>query len=401
VASANGARAGPARDLAVFRLSSAATLAGIRVALWVGAAATLVWAPAPGRRLIGDAYGPASDLLFRTFAQWDARWFLQIAEHGYEEVPQAAAFFPVYPAAAHGLAWLTGSTLVAGVLISLAAGAAAAWALAEIARPLLGDRGARDAVLYLALYPVGFVLTALYSDGLFVALAAGSFLAAMRGRAVAAGVLGGLATGTRLLGLALLPALALLLWRGRDLRSLARLTPLALLPAAVGLYALYLERTLGDAWAFTSAQADWERETPALGPLGGLVDALQAAGRGTQDLLDLPAAGPGQVEQVALWNVSHLALLFAAIWLTWVAWRRLGPAFGLYSAATLAIVLSVPARGFPLVSLPRFLLADFPLFLALASLTLERPGPRGATLWSFAALGAICAAAFARGIWIA
>ena len=223
------------RDLALRRrltsgaaaLGPAATFVAIRVAFWLGAAATLIWAPAPDRRLIGSAYGPASDFLFRTFAQWDARWFLQIAEHGYEEVPQAAAFFPVYPAAAHALAWLTGSTLVAGVLISLAAGAAAAWALAEIARPILGARGANDVVLYLALYPVGFVLTALYSDGLFLALAAGSFLAATRGKAVTAGVLGGLATGTRLLGLALLPALVVLLWRGRDPRSLARLAPLA------------------------------------------------------------------------------------------------------------------------------------------------------------------------------
>jgi hypothetical protein len=144
-------------------LGPAATLVAIRIAFGLGASATLIWAPAPDRRLIGGAYGPASDFLFRTFAQWDARWFLQIAEHGYEEVPQAAAFFPVYPAAAHALAWVTGSTLVAGVLISLAAGAAAAWALAEIARPLLGARGAHDAVLYLALYPIGFVLTALYS----------------------------------------------------------------------------------------------------------------------------------------------------------------------------------------------------------------------------------------------
>src|SRR5215208_811765 len=131
-------------------LGPAATLVAIRVAIWLGAAATLIWAPAPDRRLIGDAYGPASDFLFRTFAQWDARWFLQIAEHGYEEVPQAAAFLPVYPWAAHALAWLTGSTLVAGVLISLAAGAAAAWALAEIARPLLGTRGANDTALYVA-----------------------------------------------------------------------------------------------------------------------------------------------------------------------------------------------------------------------------------------------------------
>jgi hypothetical protein len=382
-------------------LGPAATFVAVRLAFWLGAAATVIWAPAPDRRLIGSAYGPASDFLFRTFAQWDARWFLQIAEQGYEEVPQAAAFFPVYPAAAHGLAWLTGSTLVAGVLISLAAGAAAAWALAEIARPILGRRGANDVVLYLALYPVGFVLTALYSDGLFLALAAGSFLAATRGKAVTAGVLGGLATGTRLLGLALVPALIVLLWRGRDPRSLARLAPLALLPAAVGLYALYLDSTLGDPWAFTSAQADWDRAVSPLGPLAGLHDAVLAAGRGARDLLDIPAAGPGHDERVALWNLSHLGLLIVAGWLTWVAWRRLGAAFGVYSVATLAILLSVPAEGFPLVSLPRFLLGDFPLFLALASVTLDHPRARGPTLCAFAAVGALAAAAFARGIWVA
>jgi hypothetical protein len=382
-------------------LKPAATLVAIRVAFWLGAAAALTWAPAPERRLIGGAYGPTSDFLFRTFSQWDARWFLQIAMHGYEEVPQAAAFFPVYPALVHALAWPADSILVAGVVVSLASAAVAAWVLAEIARPLLGRRGAHDAVLYLALYPVGFVFTSLYSDGLFLAFAAGSFLAATRGKPIVAGTLGGLAVGTRLIGLALLPALALLLWRGREPRALARLAPLLLLPAAVGLYALYLDTTLGDPWAFTSAQADWNREVSLLGPVEGIKDAVLAAGHGARDLLDLPAAGPGHDQRVGLWNVSHLALLVAAAWLTWVAWLRLGAAFGAYSAATLAIVLSAPAEGFPLVSLPRFLLADFPLFLTLASLTLDRPRARDGVIAAFAALGAVAAAAFARGIWIA
>ena len=68
-------------------LRPAVTFIAIRVAFWLGAAATLIWAPAPERRLIGDAYGPASDFLFQALSQWDARWFLQISLHGYEEVP--------------------------------------------------------------------------------------------------------------------------------------------------------------------------------------------------------------------------------------------------------------------------------------------------------------------------
>ena len=382
-------------------LRPAATFIAIRAAFWLGAAATLIWAPAPERRLIGDAYGPLSDFLFQTLSQWDARWFLQISLHGYEEVPQAAAFFPVYPAVVHGLTWVTGSELVAGVLISLVAGGVAAWVLAQLARPLLGERGANDVVLYFALYPAGFVFTSLYSEGLFIALAAGSFLAATRGRPLLAGVLGGFATGTRLMGLALLPALVLLLWRGRDPRSLARLAPLLLLPAAVGIYALYLDWAIGDPWAFTSAQADWNRNGSVLGPLEGLKDAAQSGGRGLRHLFDMQTGGPGNEQRVGLWNLSHLALLVAAAWLTWVAWKRLGAAFGAYSAATLVIALSAPAEGFPLVSLPRFLLADFPLFLALASLTLDKPRARDAVLITFAALGAVAAAAFARAIWIA
>ena len=376
-------------------LSSAWTLVAIRVAVWAGTTLTLVWTPYAGR-VFADAYGTWSNLLFRTFAQWDARWFVQIADRGYEEVPEAAAFFPLYPAAVHLLAWVTGSTLVAGTLISLASAAVAAAVLAELARMLLGDRAAHDTVLYVALYPVAFVFTAVYSDALFLALAAASFLAAERGRPLVAGVLAGLATGTRIIGLALVPALALVLWRGRG--RLLRLAPLLLAPAAVGLYALHLERTIGDGGAFASAQTTWDRKAGTLGPLGGLVDAVQAAGRGLKTLAGAEAFD--QAHTVSLWNVSHLVLLLGAAWLTVVAWRRLGPAYGVYSAASLLVILSAPATGFPLVSLPRLLLADFPLFLALAAVTLERPRTREVLLCAFAALGAAAAIGFSRGVWI-
>lgn len=377
-------------------IHSAWTLVAIRVAVWAGTALSLVWAPYTGR-VFADAYGVWSNLLFRTFAQWDARWFVQIADRGYAEVPEAAAFFPLYPAAVHALAWLTGSTLVAGTLISLASAAVAAAVLAELARMLLNERAAHDTVLYVALYPVAFVFTAVYSDALFLSLAAASFLAAERGRPLLAGVLAGLATGTRIIGLALVPALALVLWRGRG--GVLRLAPLLLAPAAVGLYALYLGRTIGDSGAFASAQTTWDRHAGTLGPLGGLVDAAQAAGRGLKTLVG--AETFGQAQTVSLWNVSHLVLLLGAAWLTVVAWRRLGAPYGVYSTASLLVILSAPATGFPLVSLPRLLLADFPLFLALAAVTLERPRAREALLCTFAALGAAAAIGFSRGVWIA
>lgn len=387
------------------------TLVGIRCAFWVGTALTLLWQRPNFSAVDRDlrlpsfqAYDAHTDLLFNAFSQWDAGWYLNIAENGYRG-EQAAAFFPLYPLLVNLGARVTGSALVAGVLISLLAAGIAAVCLARIARSLLGEQIARDSVLYLALYPVAFVFTSVFSDGLFLALATGAVLAAMRDRPWLAGLLGGLAVGTRLIGLALLPALVLLLWPERwSPRALLRFAPLAALPAAVGLFALYLDRKLGNAWAFVDAQSEyWLRHTATLGPVGGLWEAVEMGARGgLQVLRHLPRAAEIQVaDERGARNALHLLLLLAMLWLTWVAWKRLGAAFGLYSLGYIAVVLSSPVDYFPLTSLPRFVLGDFPLFIALATVTAERPRAREAVLVAFAAVGAVAAVGFSRHAWVA
>jgi hypothetical protein len=362
-------------------VSPAAELVAIRLVYLAAAALALLWVPGH----VGlHAYGALGDLVFGVFGQWDAGWFVRIATHGYD-TRQSAAFFPLYPLVVRALALVVRSHLAAGVIVSLASAAGAAALLYRLSR-------ARDAVLLLALYPVAYVFTAVYSDALFLLLAIASFYAGVRGRSVAAGVLGGLAVATRLLGLALLPALVVLLWR----RGWPRLVPLLLLPAALLLYMLYLHEHFGDAFAFVHAEGVfWLRHTPPLGPLTGLWDALHSGEQGFAQLVrHLPPGTYGKPEQYAIWNLVNLALLAAAAWLTVVAWRRLGPAYGLYSLATLVIVLTSPAAVVPLVSLPRFLLADFPLFVVLAPY-------RRVLAPTFAAVAAVAAVAFSRGVWVA
>ena len=383
------------------RLGPFWTLVWIRVAFWLVTAATLLWAPVgPDSKPHTRAWDPITDLVFGTFDQWDAEWFLQVARNGYDDV--SAAFFPLYPA----LLWMLGSSLVWGTLLTLVAAGLGAWCISEIAREKLGPDGARDTVLILALFPTAFVFTAVYSEGLFLLLSAASFLAAQRGRPWLAGIAGALAVGTRSLGLALLPALVYLLWP-RNRREIWRLAPLLLLPAALAAYALYLDHGVGDALAFTNAQEQWDRDLATLGPLSGLEMAIQAAGHGTLEILrDLPGTGVGSPEysqalQVSFWNAAHLVFLVPLAWLTWVAWRRLGPALGLYAVTTLVVILSTPSEGFPLVSMPRFVLTDFPVLIALASVIQGRETLRTGVLVGLGALSAAAGVAFSREVWIA
>jgi hypothetical protein len=377
---------------------------GTRLACWAAVLVALLWDPLRSGFPPFRAYGARSDFVFGAFAQWDAGWFLRIAAHGYD-VKQSASFFPLYPLLTAALGFVLRSDLVAGVVIAVVSAGLAATAVVRIARRLAGDAVARESVLFLALYPIGFVLTAVYSDGLFLALAAWAFLAALDGRAASAGMLGALAVLTRPTGVALVPALVMLVWPRR--RDLVRPAALLLVPAALAGYCVYLHEHYGDAFAFVHSEGSfWLRHVPATGPLGGAWDALRSGEQGLAQIVrHLPAAsgapgGFGKPEQFAIWNVVQLLLLVAACWLTWVCWRRVSRAAAAYSAATILLLLSAPADVVPLVSFPRFLLGDFPLFIALAVVTSSRPRLRTAVVSSFGGLGLIAAVGFAHGTWI-
>jgi len=314
-----------------------------RAGIWLAALFAYWWfepKPPPLQAHWDDA--ALHDLGYGTdvWARWDSAWYLRIAEHGYGSREGSAAFYPLYPALVAGLGRvLAGHYVLAAILVSLAACAAAFVLLYRLAEPRLGPDGARRAVLYLALFPTTIFLQAAYAESLFLALVLAAFLLAERGRIAEAGVAAGLACLTRPLGLALLPALVLLAGR--------RWPRLAVAPALFALYPLFLWWRLGDPWAFAHSQDLWQRRlAPIYGWFGG---------------------SWGRAHDVAV-NAEGWAALVLFVALAVVAWRRFGAPYGLFAALSLAIPLSVPSSRFPLLSLPRFGLVVFPFFLALAAL---------------------------------
>src|SRR5258708_757595 len=141
-----------------------------RLLVWAaGVGALLVWGTS-GREAAFDPagltspFGAFGDLLAGPAARWDSSWYLGISISGYGGDPSRAAFFPLYPLLARGGGWIVGSPLVAGALISCACLVAALAALHELTRLELGEGAARWTVLALAVSPMSFFFSAVYSE---------------------------------------------------------------------------------------------------------------------------------------------------------------------------------------------------------------------------------------------
>ena len=145
---------------------------------------------------------------------WDSGYYLAIAVHGYSYEPgnirheTIFAWFPGYPASVHAIAWIPGvSPVQAGLSVTIVAGLAAACGLTRLGMMLTGDR--RVSLLITALWavaPGSIVLSMLYSEALFCALAIWSLIALVERRWLTAAGLTILAGTVRSSALALIAA---------------------------------------------------------------------------------------------------------------------------------------------------------------------------------------------------
>jgi hypothetical protein len=306
------------------------------------------------------------------WARWDSGWYLRIAEHGYSWPSSTPAFFPLYPLLVAGGGWLLlGHDVLAGVVISLAAGTAAFALLYRLTVDRLGEAAGWRTVLFLAVAPTSLFFGAVYSESLFLLLAVLSFVLAERGKLAGAGAAAGLALLTRSAGVALLPALVVFAWRRPD-RGRA-LAGVAIAPLLFALYPAVLAAWIGRPLAFLDAQqVVWERRLSPAGPLGGI-----AAGIQHHSVLDLATAA---------------ALLGLGV----VAWQRLGTPYGLYALTSVALPLSFVSDKVPLWSIQRFAVVVFPAFMALATLARSRR----ATIATATVLGAwLCVYVVRWALW--
>jgi hypothetical protein len=342
--------------------------------LFLGAG-TVAAAYLPQADPAGDPLEPPGFLNY--WAHWDGAWFSEIAIEGYDEMaPASTAFFPLYPMLVRLGMILGGGPALWGVLISLAATPFALFFLYRIAETLHGTRAARDATLALAFFPTAFFLTTVYSEALFLALSTGAVWAALvRRNLLLAGVFGALAAATRNLGVILMLPLFFEWLRYRREFGVRGLAGVLLIPAGFLGYAGFLWARFGDPLVSARQQDEhWGRELA--NPFATLGDAWQAASDGMKYLLDpetlfLSSSATPTLEAS---NTLNLAFLILFVILLVIGFFVLPPGLSLYALVVVLLPILTPAPSFPLMSLPRFLLGAFPIFLVLGYL-LSRSRP--------------------------
>ncbi|MFD0145982.1 MULTISPECIES: hypothetical protein [unclassified Streptomyces] len=285
---------------------------------------------------------------------WDSRWYLAIADHGYDPGPgeppghRTMAFFPLYPALIRAVAAVVpGSRASVGLVLAVLCSVAAAWGIFAVGDRLYGRRvGTVLAVLWGAL-PVAVVQWMGYTESLFTALAAWALYAALGGRwAWAAGfsVAAGLTRPTGVaVGAAVTVAALLAARRGSRPALVATLVaPLGWL-GYVGWVGLRLGRWDG----YFAVQRSWSNTWD-----GGSFTLRQLRRQFVY----------AQDPQLFLVVVSLVLIAAAVLFPLCVADRQPLPLL-VFTGVLLLVVLGSGGVYFPRA---RFLLPGFPLLLPLA-----------------------------------
>lgn len=210
--------------------------------------------------------------------RWDCSWYVYIAEHGYQPFPTPNmsaggnwAFFPFAPIFVGLVRLLTGlptMPLATGISIAMS------YLTAIIAWPLLG-RSLRAHTLfsaYLLAGPFSIYFTTFMTEAAFILLTTGTLVALERRAYIGAGLLAGLLSATRIVGVFMaIGILAQLVGdhvaAKKPLRSLVPdlvrrpdiLLGLLLAPLGAFVYMAFLSWRMGDGLAFLHVQRAWAR----------------------------------------------------------------------------------------------------------------------------------------------
>jgi hypothetical protein len=307
--------------------------------------------------------------------QFDCLWYQAIIDHGYDLAPNFGpggplspfahhdgdaanwAFFPLFPVLARWTALILGApAVVGGYVLSNLAFLAALLLLRQYVARCSTPRTARFVVLVTSFSPASLYLSLPYTEALYMLLMVAVISAAADGRWFIAAIAAASLSATRNLGVTILAPMLLMAIKQYGWRAVLfvrreadqALVAMLLTPAGLAVFMLFLHHTTGDAFAFKNVQIAWHREVG--NPFTQLWTAFAS----------------GQAYPCACASVAVLGIAASVYLMT-------------QSMFAEALIL-IAGIGIPLstgiVSMPRYVLALYPMPLAIGLATRDMPRTR-------------------------
>ncbi len=293
-------------------------------------------------------------------ANFDGVHYLSIAENGYGYAQQA--FFPLFPILIRLMHQITGvSYLNAGIILSNIIFFLFLLVFFRWIKKLFNTNISKWTVILFVSFPMAFFLQCLYTESLFLLLVVLSFLLAGNKKYFFALFIAGIASGTRVVGIFLLPTIIIpYLYSQRSTVKLKYITKLVLYSASgvlgLAVYVWYLFVKYKDPLLFLHTQSAFGANRSS----GELILLPQVLFRYLKILLSVDPS------TLTFWiSVSELIFLFLAVGICIAAFKTKIPKQ--YTIFSLILIIFPTLTG-TLSSIPRYSLAAIviPVVFALS-----------------------------------
>lgn len=311
------------------------------------------------------------------FGNFDGVHYLRIAQDGYA-YQYTQAFFPIYPILIKIVSFVTlGNYLLAALLISNISFLIALIIFHKLIIKLYNSKIAFWSIIFLLTFPTSFYFGAVYTEGLFFLMIVSSFYLAQQNKNWQAAVLGLFASATRLVGVFL--SLSVFTKQRGKLHFAFLLVPLGLVS-----YMVYLQLKFNNAFYFMTAQTAFgqNRETTKI------ILLPQVFYRWINQLLSTHGL-------VFANSAFELSTIIFAIILLIIGIKTIKKEWLIFSA----FALITPTLTGSLVSMPRYLLIAFPIYIVLAQL--KNTATKITIALIFTVLLFITTILFSQGYWVA
>ena len=308
--------------------------------------------------------------IFFEFTKWDAHHYINIADHWYiteeeylldpskyvDKEYVLLVFYPLYPILVRLVGYVFGNLTFSAYFVSNLFFVLSIYAMYKLVRMDFERKTAIIATLMLIISPYGFFFTFAFTESLFLFLTLMFFVMLKKEKWILAGLFGLFAALTKNFGLLLVVPYGVWLITLACKRKysfgkfILRLLPGVLILLGFGIY-LYINKSVsGDWFKFMEYQNNhWHNRISC--PVSNVVNHFR---------LFLNESGSA-VNKWFIWFGDVSAVCFAML-VCYIGCKKIPFVYSIYSLAFIFLTLTISW----LLSGPRYLLVNFPIYIALA-----------------------------------